>query len=209
MIEVLGEKNIMKLNSTYIIGIIQNSTNRKKMTRLLGSGVINKLKSSPSDIINWMVHSSDVKETIDIVGLDSIKVLLPSEVDVIFTSKYLQARNSQEDMEYLVKKFIEADRSFNMSSVSAILLNTNTAKDDYIERMIKILGKKNVSKLWYESIHKLFDEIFAKKGFRGQEELAKLLKEYYIHPELSGENQSDARMANWAKIENLINKHLD
>jgi hypothetical protein len=209
MIEVLGEKNLMKLNSTYIIGIIQDSVNRKEMTRLLGAGVINKLKSSPSDIINWIVHSSDVKETIDIVGLDSIKVLLPSEVDVIFTSKYLQARNSQEDMEYLVKKFIETDRSFNMSSVSAILLNTNTAKDDYIERMIKILGKKNVSKLWYESIHKLFDEIFAKKGFRGQEELAKLLKEYYIHPELSGENQSDARMANWAKIENLINKHLD
>jgi hypothetical protein len=55
----------------------------------------------------------------------------------------------------------------------------------------------------------LFEEIFARKGFKGQKALAKLLREYYVHPELSSNKPSDGKMADWAKIDNLINKHLD
>ena len=112
-------------------------------------------------------------------------------------------------MEYLVKELIDMGLEFGMRSVDAILLNTKTGKNDYIERMMKILGKKNVSKLWFETINRLFDEIFDKKGFRGQKELAELLKDYYVHPELSGGDKSDGKMADWARIDNLINKHLD
>jgi hypothetical protein len=145
----------------------------------------------------------------NIIGKENIASLLPSEIDVIFTSKYLEAAQYAEKMEYLIRELMDAGRTFNMSSVSSILLNTRTGDRDYIENMIKILGKENVSKLWYDTINRLFDEIFAKKGFKGRTELAKLLKDYYIHPELSSDKPSDGKMADWARIDNLINKNLD
>jgi hypothetical protein len=75
-----------------------------------------------------------------------------------------------------------------------------------------MLGKENVSKLWHESISRMFDEIFEKKGTEGQKELAKLLKDYYLHPDNNksmNQKHTDYRMSDYAKIENLINKHLD
>jgi hypothetical protein len=207
MIEILGYKNLMKLSSSLIISILSNSTNRLEMAKLLGKEVLNNIKIF--DITNWIIHSSDIKETLDILQPNSLKALTPANIDVVFTSQYLESKLSQKDMEYLVKQLMGMGLEFNMRSVDAILLNTRTGKDDYIERMIKILGKENVSKLWYDSIHKLFDEIFAKKGFRGQKELAEILKDYYVHPELSGGDKSDGKMADWARIDNLINKHLD
>jgi hypothetical protein len=207
MIEILGHKNLMKLSSSLIISILSNSTNRSEMAKLLGKEVLNNIKIF--DITNWIIHASDVKETLDILQPNSLKALTPANIDVIFTSQYLESKLSQEYMEHLVKRLMDLGLEFNMRSVDAILLNTKTGKDDYIERMIKILGKKNVSKLWYGSIHKLFDEIFVKKGFKGQKELAELLKDYYIHPELSGGDKSDGKMADWARIDNLINKQLD
>jgi hypothetical protein len=208
MIEILGHKNLMKLSSHLIISILSNSTNRSEMAKLLGKEVLNNIRIF--DITNWIIHASgDIKEILDIFKPNSLKALTPANIDVVFTSKYLSWRYSREDMEHLVKELMDVGVEFGTRSVDAILLNTKTGKSDYIERMIKILGKKNVSKLWYESIHNLFDEIFAKKGFRGQKELAELLKDYYVHPELSGGDKSDGKMADWARIDNLINKHLD
>jgi len=208
MIEILGHKNLMKLSSSLIISILSNSTNRSEMAKLLGKEVLNNIRIF--DITNWMIHAvGDIKEILDIFKPNSLKALTSSHIDVIFISEYLRAKHSQEDMEYLVKELMDVGVEFGVRSVDAILLNTKTGKDDYIERMIKILGKKNVSKLWYESVHNLFDEIFAKKGFRGQKELAELLKDYYVHPELSGEDTTVGKMADWARIDNLINKHLD
>jgi hypothetical protein len=201
MIEILGHKNLMKLNSSFIVSIIQNSTNRVEMANLLGKEVLNNLKHI--DIVNWIINSSNLKETIDILG-EVTKSLKTSQLTTIFTSVNFQAKKSQEYMEYFIKKLMSIEAEFDMMSIEAILLNKRTGKDDYIERMIKILGKENVSKLWYDSIVELFDEIFAKKGSRGQKELAELLRNYYIHPELS-DNKSDLRMANWARIDNLIN----
>jgi hypothetical protein len=207
MIEILGYKNLMKLNSTLIISILSNSTNRLEMAKLLGKEVLNNIKIL--DITNWIIHAvGDIKEILDIFKPNSLKALTPANIDVIFTNEYLRSKHSQEDMEYFVKELMDMKLEFGMRSVDAILLNTKTGKDDYIERMIKILGKENVSKLWYDSIHKLFDEIFVKKGFKGQKELAELLKDYYVHPELSGGDKSDGKMADWARIDNLINKHL-
>ena len=208
MIETLGHKNLMKLSSSLIISILSNSTNRLEMAKLLGKEVLNNIKIF--DITNWIIHAvGDIKEILDIFKPNSLKALTPNNIDVIFTSEYLRSKNSQEDMEYLVKELIDMGLEFGMRSVDAILLNTKTGKNDYIERMMKILGKKNVSKLWFETINRLFDEIFDKKGFRGQKELAELLKDYYVHPELSGGDKSDGKMADWARIDNLINKHLD
>ena len=207
MIEILGHKNLMKLSSSLIISILSNSTNRLEMAKLLGKEVLNNIKIF--DITNWIIHAGDIKETLDILQPNSLKALTPANIDVVFTSQYLESKRSQKDMEYLVKQLMDMGLEFNMRSVDAILLNTATGKDDYIERMIKILGKENVSKLWYDSIHKLFDEIFVKKGFRGQKELAGILKDYYVHPELSGGDKSDGKMADWARIDNLINKHLE
>ena len=208
MIETLGHKNLMKLSSSLIISILSNSTNRLEMAKLLGKEVLNNIKIF--DITNWIIHAvGDIKEILDIFKPNSLKALTPANIDVIFTSEYLRSKNSQEDMEYLVKELIDMGLEFGMRSVDAILLNTKTGKNDYIERMMKILGKKNVSKLWFETINRLFDEIFDKKGFRGQKELAELLKDYYVHPELSGGDKSDGKMADWARIDNLINKHLD
>jgi hypothetical protein len=209
IVEVLGEKNLMKLDPTYIVGLIRNSKDGKEMASLLGGNVISKLKSKPEEIVNWIIWSKGIKYTLDIIGKENIASLLPSEIDVIFTSKYLEAAQYAEKMEYLIRELMDAGRTFNMSSVSSILLNTRTGDRDYIENMIKILGKENVSKLWFDTINRLFDEIFAKKGFKGQTELAKLLKEYYVHPELSSDKPSDGKMADWARIDNLINKHLD
>jgi hypothetical protein len=208
MIEILGYKNLMKLSSPLIISILSNSTNRSEMAKLLGKEVLNNIKIF--DITNWIIHAvGDIKEILDIFKPNSLKSLTPANIDVIFISEYLRAKHSQEDMEYFVKELMDMKLEFGMRSVDAILLNTKTGKDDYIERMIKILGKENVSKLWYDSIHELFDEIFVKKGFKGQKELAELLKDYYVHPELSGGDKSDGKMADWARIDNLINKHLD
>ena len=207
MIETLGHKNLMKLSSSLIISILSNSTNRLEMAKLLGKEVLNNIKIF--DITNWIIHAvGDIKEILDIFKPNSLKALTPNNIDVIFTNEYLRSKHSQEDMEYFVKELMDMRLEFGMRSVDAILLNTKTGKDDYIERMIKILGKENVSKLWYDSIHKLFDEIFVKKGFKGQKELAELLKDYYVHPELSGGDKSDGKMADWARIDNLINKHL-
>ena len=209
MVKVLGEKNLMKLNPSYIVGLIRNSKDGKEMASLLGTGVISKLKSKPDEIVNWIIHSKGIKYTLDIIGKENLSSLLPSEIDTIFTSKYLEAAQYTEKMEHLIRELMDAGKTFNMSSVASILLNTRTGDRDYIENMIKVLGKENVSKLWFDTINRLFDEIFAKKGSRGQKEFAKLLKDYYIHPELSSDKPSDGKMADWARIDNLINKNLD
>jgi hypothetical protein len=216
MVNIIGKNNLTKMNVVHIIGIIQRSTNKTEIAKLLGPEVISKLKTGPAEIVGWIVHSDNIKETLNILGKENIKGLLPSEVDTVFRSKYLRARDSRENMEYLVKEFLDAGLVFNMGSVSAILLNENGRRSDrpsdYMFRMIKMLGKENVSKLWHDSISRMFDEIFEKKGTEGQKELAKLLKDYYLHPDNNksmNQKHTDYRMSDYAKIENLINKHLD
>lgn len=208
LLELISKERLKKLKSTYIFNIIQESPNPKETIRDLGPEIVDKIKEEPELIVNWLIHTNDIKDVMESLGDEILSYLSIEEISRVLINDHSNFKNSMETIEYFINKFKSLGKSFSHGGISKMFLNKNKElpADEYVFKLIKLFGTENISKLYHDTIKYMFKIVGEAKGEEGKRQLAKLLRKYYMRPG-GPERENTFVWSDYAKTENLLNQY--